>query len=57
MKTQNFQLKIDSPCIDAGLDVDLSVDFTGNPVPQKAEVDIGVFEYKSIYPPTNLEIR
>ncbi|RLC78563.1 MAG: hypothetical protein DRJ03_25070 [Chloroflexi bacterium] len=40
----NFRLKVGSPCIDAGTDVNLDRDFDYNPVPWGAGVDIGAFE-------------
>jgi len=48
----NFQLKRDSPCKDAGLDVGLSRDYSGASVPQGTGVEIGAFEYKNNSSPT-----
>jgi hypothetical protein len=40
----NFELTNNSPAIDAGIDVGLSWDFAGKPVPQNTFVDIGALE-------------
>jgi hypothetical protein len=45
LANHNFQLTSVSPCIDSGLDVGLSTDYSGTPVPQGAGADIGAFEY------------
>jgi len=42
----NFHLQYLSPCIDTGINVDISQDYEGNPVPQGGGVDIGAFEYQ-----------
>jgi hypothetical protein len=42
---EDFRLQIDSPAIDGGIDVGLTSDFEGDPVPQGRAPDIGVFEY------------
>ena len=47
---EDFKLREDSPCIDAGMDVGLSRDFEGNPVPQGSSPDIGAFEFGSQEP-------
>jgi len=44
----DFMLQPDSPAIDAGIDVGLSEDFNGNPVPQGNAPDIGAYEYGSL---------
>ena len=41
----NFHLRSGSPAIDAGIDVGLTQDFEGNPVPQGNAPDIGAYEY------------
>jgi parallel beta-helix repeat protein len=41
----DFHLQGNSPCIDAGTDVGLTLDFEGNPVPQGNFPDIGAYEY------------
>ena len=41
----DFHLKFLSPAIDAGINVGLSYDFEGTPVPQGTRVDIGAFEF------------
>ena len=41
----DFELSNNSPAIDAGIDVGLSYDFAGKPVPQNNFVDIGALEY------------
>jgi len=43
----NFHLRPDSPAIDAGVDVGLSEDFDGDPVPYGSAPDIGAYEYGS----------
>ncbi len=40
----DFKLQAGSPAIDAGVDVDLTQDFEGNPVPQGPAFDIGAYE-------------
>jgi len=40
----NFHLWSDSPAINAGVDVGLTQDFGGNPIPQGPAPDIGVYE-------------
>jgi len=54
----DFSLNEGSPCIDAGVDVILSEDYTGTPVPQGPKVDIGAYEYSRniISSPRNLRI-
>ena len=41
---RDFQILEGSPCVDAGIEVGLSVDFKGTAVPQGDGVDVGVFE-------------
>ncbi len=41
----DFHLQPDSPCVDAGVDVGLTQDFEGNPVPQGNAPDIGAYEF------------
>jgi len=41
----DFRLKTGSPAIDAGIDVGLTEDFEGKPVPQGSAPDIGALEY------------
>lgn len=40
----DFRLQAGSPCLDRGVDVGLSVDFDGTPIPQRGAPDIGAFE-------------
>ena len=40
-----FRLLAASPCIDAGADLGVTIDFAGTPRPQGDAVDIGAFEY------------
>jgi len=44
---ENFHLQPNSPAIDNGTDVGLTIDFEGNPIPQGAGFDIGAFEFLS----------
>jgi len=41
----DFELSNNSPAIDAGIDVGLSYDFAGKPVPQNNFVDMGAYEF------------
>lgn len=52
-ENQNFHIQSISPCIDAGVDIGLTQDFKGTPVPQGNGVDIGAFEYKEDTTPPN----
>jgi hypothetical protein len=45
LSNYNFELKVGSPCIDAGQDVHLSEDFNRKPVPQGKGVDMGAYEF------------
>jgi hypothetical protein len=49
----DFHLQSNSPCIDAGDEVDVAEDFEGNSRPQGAGYDIGAFEYTANGPPPN----
>ena len=42
---EDFQLRPDSPAIDAGVNVGLVEDYAGRPVPRGAAPDVGAFEY------------
>ena len=55
-KDEDFKLQSTSPCINAGTDVGLTQDFSGNPVPQGHGFDIGAYEYNGLAPPKNLRI-
>ncbi len=44
----DFELMNNSPAIDAGIDVGLSYDFAGKPVPQNNFVDMGAYEFSSL---------
>ena len=46
----DFELTSNSPAIDAGIDVGLTYDFAGNPVPQNNFVDIGALEVQFLPP-------
>jgi len=52
----NFHLQPNSPAIDNGTFVGLTLDFEGNPIPQGSAPDIGAYEYPSgvTYPPGDL---
>ena len=52
----NFRLLSNSPCIDAGINIGLTTDYDGSPVPQGPGVDIGAFEYYDITPPKNFRV-
>jgi hypothetical protein len=52
--TNNFTLKSNSPCIDAGTDVFLIKDYSGNRLSGN-NWDIGAYEYQIISPPKNLK--
>ena len=41
----DFRLRASSPCIDSGVNVGVTADFAGNPVPQGDGPDIGAYEY------------
>ncbi|MFC1558396.1 right-handed parallel beta-helix repeat-containing protein, partial [candidate division KSB1 bacterium] len=41
----DFHLKSGSPCINRGVDVGLTSDYEGTPVPQSSVCDIGAYEY------------
>ena len=40
-----FNLEPASPCIDAGIDVGIQMDYSGKKVPRGKAVDIGAFEF------------
>jgi hypothetical protein len=42
----DFHLRSDSPCIDAGGDAGVTIDFAGNPAPVGPGFDIGAYEYQ-----------
>jgi hypothetical protein len=42
----DFSLQSTSPCIDAGVDVDLTTDYAGEDVPSGTLPDIGAYEYQ-----------
>jgi len=46
----DFHLKSNSPCIDAGTDVGLTVDKDGTSLPQRNGFDMGVYEYINTTP-------
>lgn len=50
----DFSLQAESPCIDAGLDVDLTTDYAGNTV--GSTPDIGAYEYQTESPPTGTKV-
>ena len=57
----SFMLSSDSPCIDAGTDVELKEDINGIYVPQGVSPDIGAFEFVGLdtvppKPPTGITI-
>jgi len=41
----DYTLQTSSPCINAGVDVGLTQDYAGNPVPYGLGIDIGAYEY------------
>jgi hypothetical protein len=43
----DFSLQATSPCIDAGVDTDITTDFDGNVRPYNVLYDIGAYEYAS----------
>lgn len=47
VNNKEFHLKKGSPAIDAGVDLNYSIDFDNNIVPKGAAPDIGAYEYKS----------
>ncbi len=51
---EDFSIKKDSVCLDAGMPVGLDRDFKGTAVPQKNQVDIGAFEIKVLAAPKNV---
>jgi len=53
----DFHLQANSPCIDVGVDVSLSQDYEGNPVPQGNGIDIGALEYQGNANPLSAEIN
>jgi hypothetical protein len=58
----NFRLEADSPLIDSGINVNLTVDFEGNKVPYGGRVDVGAFEWMGLdrrppEPPQNVKIK
>lgn len=42
---EDFHLQVDSPAIDAGVELGYSIDYEGRPVPVGAAPDIGAFEF------------
>ena len=53
----NFQLQAGSPCRDVGVNVDLTRDVLGVPVPQGSAPDIGAYEFAGPKPPTAVIIK
>jgi hypothetical protein len=47
IKMNDFHLKAGSPAIDAGKNLNYSIDFDGNKVPQGSAPEIGPYEYKT----------
>lgn len=47
----DFRLQSNSPAIDNGTDIGLTLDFAGNSIPQGNGTDIGAYEYVSGSPP------
>ncbi len=52
----DFRVQIRSVVIDAGTDVGLGRDYSGNAVPSGRAPDIGVYEYHLLAPPKNLRV-
>lgn len=46
VSTKDFHLRAGSPAIDAGVNLNYTVDFDGNKVPEGSASDIGAYEYK-----------
>jgi chitodextrinase len=46
----DFRIQNGSPCIDAGVSVNLDYDMDGVPIPQENGVDIGAYEYQDLTP-------
>lgn len=46
MYNENFSVNPKSPAINAGIDLKLGIDISGNSVPSAGVTDIGVYEYK-----------
>ncbi len=47
LQGRDFRLRPTSPCIDAGMDVGITRDITGTPVPQGGAPEIGATEFRS----------
>jgi|AntAceMinimDraft_9_1070365.scaffolds.fasta_scaffold00699_1 hypothetical protein len=56
LSVKDFSLQATSPCIDAGTNLGLTLDFNGNLVPRGEMPDIGTFEYGGLAAPKNLHI-
>jgi hypothetical protein len=54
-KNYKFTLKANSPCIDAGINIALGEDFSGNQLYGNNR-DIGAYEYQRISKPNNLKM-
>ncbi|MHA1360609.1 MAG: PKD domain-containing protein [Candidatus Helarchaeota archaeon] len=56
-KNHNYTLRPDSFCINNGVDVKLTEDYVGTPVPQGPSPDIGAYEYQGNVTPLSAEIN
>ena len=53
----DYRIQSDSPCKDAGINVGLSTDYFGNPIPSGSRPDIGAHEYNGVTPSLSVNIN